>query len=329
MGTPPSFSQPTALTSKALDWLFVLRSPNVTEQDFSAFRAWRDADPCHLVAWQQLVSTIDGDPSDRLSNLRLESSTNSRPVSYKRRRLLATLGGATVGGVALALAADTLYPLNHISADAATGTSERRIYTLSDGSKLTLDARSSVNLSYTPYVRQINVRSGAVAIEASHDPQRPFLTLTNEGIIRSNDARYMVRQDTHRTLVVAHNKPVHIQTKSGLRHVLAPSYGLRFDESRLGEPSLEMASKASWADGHIVSAGTTLSEIIAALRPYYVGALRLSVAAGGLPVHGKYSLDDVDGTLRQLENDLPITVQRFTPWIRSIAVASHHERPSA
>jgi transmembrane sensor len=328
MGTQPSFSQSTTLTNKALEWLHVLRSPNATPKDFAAFRSWRDADQAHLIAWQQLVNNIDDEFLKRFSTSALPAPKD-RLASKGRRRLLTALGGTLVGGTALALATDTVYPLSHLTADAATGTSERRRYTLSDGSQLTLDARSSVNLNYTPYLRQLNLRTGAVVIQASADEQRPFLTLTSEGIIRANHARYMVRQDPHRTLVVAHDKPVYIQTRSGSHFVLEPHYGLRFDEARIGEPSRQMARRAAWEDGHIEASGTTLNEIITALRPYYSGTLRITVAAGGLPVHGKYSLDDVDGTLRKLENDLPITVQRFTPWVRSITVDPNNDGSSA
>ena len=81
-----------------------------------------------------------------------------------------------------------------------------------------------------------------------------------------------------------------------------------------------MATRAAWEHGRIVARSVTLSEIIDTLRPYYSGVLRITVAAGGLPVSGEYSLDDVTGTLRSLEQDLPIIVQRFTPWVTSIAV---------
>lgn len=321
MGTQPSASQPTPLTRKALDWLLVLRSPHVTKNDFEAFRVWRDAHPEHLLAWQQLVCTIDGDSLDTF-NQQFITARDKRPLSFSRRQLITALGGIALGGTALALASETIYPLHSLTADASTGTSERRIYTLSDDSKLTLDARSSVNLSYTPYLRQLHLRSGAIALQMHPDEQRPFIAVTSEGVIRASNARYMIRQDAHRTLVVAHDQPAHIQTRSGSRYTLQPGYGLRFDSSRIGEPSQAMATRASWENGYIIATGTTLSEIITILRPYYSGTLRITAAAGGLPVHGQYSLDDVDGTLRQLENDLPIKVQRFTPWVRSIAITS-------
>lgn len=328
MGTQPPSDPTSPLANQALDWLFLLRSSRATQQDFAKFRAWRDADPAHQDAWKQLTHSIDGDAFEHLGD-QTPSLASAAPPSRNRRRFLAGFGLLAVGGGSLAYLSDAVYPWRHLTCDAVTGTSERRRYTLSDGSKLLLDARSAAKLSYTPYIRQLSLHSGAALIEATPDDARPFLTATSEGVIRSTGARYMVRQDTHRTLVVAHDNPVHIETRSGSRIELAPGMGVRFDAVRIGDPSHDMAARSAWENGRIVARGITLNEIVAALRPYYSGALRITVAAGGLPVLGDYSLDDVDGTLSSLENDLPITVQRFTPWLRSIAVVSAHGASSA
>jgi len=317
MGMTPPLSHASHLANQAIDWLLLLRSGRATQHDYAAFRAWRDAHPQHHQAWQHLTFSIDGGT--------FESATDapaSAPHSLGRRRFLAGAGvTALVGGAAVAVG-NVAYPLQHLTSDASTGTSERRRYTLSDGSSMLLDARSSADLSYTPFLRQLNLQSGAVTVEATTNESRPFLTKTTEGLIRSHGARYMVRQQPHRTLVVAHDEPIEIETLAGAQTILQPGMGMRFDALRLGEPSREMAARSAWEHGRIVARGMTLNEIIETLRPYYSGTLRITMAAGGLPVSGEYSLDDVTGTLRNLERDLPIAVQRFTPWVTSITVAT-------
>ncbi|OZI48880.1 FecR family protein [Bordetella genomosp. 4] len=314
----PPFSHASPLANQAIDWLLLLRSGRATQLDYAEFRAWRDAHPQHHQAWQNLTTSIDGAAFDQAD----DSHPPSSSASYSRRRFLARAGLTVLVGGATAYACNAVYPLQNLASDAATGTSERRRYTLTDGSSLLLDARSSLDLSYTPYLRQLNLQSGAVTIEAAANESRPFLTKTAEGLIRSHGARYMVRQQSHRTLVVAHDEPIEIQTRAGAHTILQPGMGIRFDALRLGEPSREMATRAAWEHGRIVARDVTLNEVVETLRPYYSGTLRVTVAAGGLPVSGEYSLDDVSGTLRSLEQSLPITVLRFTPWVTSIAVAS-------
>ncbi|KAK80723.1 hypothetical protein L573_0882, partial [Bordetella holmesii H620] len=63
-----------------------------------------------------------------------------------------------------------------------------------------------------------------------------------------------------------------------------------------------------------------LGEIVAALRPYRHGTLRVSMAAGGLPVTGMYPLDDPEAALQALSERMPIAIKRLTPWFVSINV---------
>ncbi|KAG0735494.1 hypothetical protein G6F24_018687 [Rhizopus arrhizus] len=87
-------------------------------------------------------------------------------------------------------------------------------------------------------------------------------------------------------------------------------------------PRAELMAEAAWESGWVDASGRPLAEVIAALRPYRTGTLRLSRAAGGLPVSGHFPLDDTNAALATLEDMMPISVRRFTPWFVSINVAA-------
>ena len=72
-------------------------------------------------------------------------------------------------------------------------------------------------------------------------------------------------------------------------------------------------AEAAWEAGWIDVRGRPLAEVIAALRPYRSGSLRISMAAGGLPVSGHFPLDDTDAALRSLQESMPIHIRRYTP----------------
>ena len=321
-------SQASPLADQVIDWLLLLRSGRATQRDYAKFLAWRDANPQHDSAWQQLTGTLGGAAFGRLGDsypAGYESDLpplNLHPPSRSRRRFLGAAALLAAGGASAAYVGNMFFPLGSLTSDAATGTGERRRYMLSDGSELLLDARSRIDLTYTANTRKLNLLAGAVTVAASATDHRPFTVTTAEGTIHSAGTRYMVRQQPHRTLVVAHDEPVTIETLAGARDVLRPGLGVRFDSVRVGVPRAELAAQAAWEHGLIDARGQPLAEIIGALRPYYPGSLRVSMAAGGLPVTGEYQLDDVDATLRSLQQRMPIDVRRFTPWIISIGVAS-------
>lgn len=328
------------LSDQVIKWLLLLRSGQATRRDYADFMAWRDANPTHESAWQQLTHALGhsmagrlGDtyplgyqgaaPASRQARMSAPAHHADKATRPSRRRFLAgALSLTAAAGAGALVAVRDFYPLGSIAADAATATGERRLYQLTDGTELLLDARSRVNLEFTSSYRRLTLLEGAVAVTSPTDLNRPFLVQTAEGVVRSIGQRYMVRQMAHRTLVVAHEGDLDIETTSGARGTLSQGEGVRFDGARLGTVRPDLSAEAAWENGWINANGRPLAEVIAALRPYRHGTLRVSMAAGGLPVSGMYPLDDPDATLAALQQTMPIDVRRMTPWFVSIHVVT-------
>lgn len=326
------------MADQVINWLLLLRSGKATAQDYNDFLAWRAADPLHENAWQQLTGTLAGSGFGRLGDAYPAgyATTASPPpplvaptpavtppvvVPPRRRFLTGSLALASAGACA-AYVGNAFYPLSNVAADAATATGERRRYQLSDGSQLLLDARSRVNLDFTPAYRQVRLLDTAVTVSVAPDARRPFLVQTAEGTVRALGTRYMVRQQAQRTVVVVHEHEVVVETMAGAHGIVRAGTGARFDASRIDTPRAELMAEAAWEAGWVDARGRPLAEIIAALRPYRSGSLRVSMAAGGLPVSGHFPLDDTDAALASLEDMMPIHVRRYTPWFVSINVAA-------
>ncbi|HEY0295876.1 MAG TPA: FecR domain-containing protein [Bordetella sp.] len=319
------------LSDQVVNWLVLLRSGRATPADHASFVAWRAADPRNESAWQQLNDTLrSSGETGRLSDAYpyANPETHDKPATrgvgqgLNRRHFLGgllALGGATVAGAA---AVNAYYPLAGLGNDMATQTGERRLYRLSDGSQMLLDARTRINLSYTASERTLQLVAGALSLTAQPDPGRPLLIRTGEGLVQALGARVVVRQQARRTLVIAPDNEVEIETSSGTRQIIPAGTGTRFDNTRIGEPRADLLADAAWENGWIEARDRPLAEVITALRPYREGVLRISMAAGGLLARGRYPLDDTNAALRALEADMPIQVHRITPWFTAIDVAS-------
>jgi transmembrane sensor len=315
------------MADQVINWLLLLRSGKATAQDYNDFLAWRAADPAHENAWQQLTGSLEGSTFGRLGDAYPAGyATSAGPASQTlivppqavvppRRRFLAGALALAGTGACAAYVGNAFYPLSNVAADAATATGERRRYVL-------LDARSRVNLDFTPAYRQVRLLDGAVTVSVAPDARRPFLVQTAEGTVRALGTRYMVRQQAQRTVVVVHEHEVEVETMSGAHGTVRAGTGARFDASRMDTPRAELMAEAAWEAGWVEARGRPLAEVIAALRPYRSGTLRVSMAAGGLPVSGHFPLDDTDAALDTLKDMMPIHVRRFTPWFVSINVAT-------
>jgi transmembrane sensor len=292
----------TSIADQVVGWLMLLRSGRASQADYADFLEWRAADPMHESTWRQMTSRTVASPA--------------------RRRFLA--GGAALAGAgALGVAGlDRVYPLRNLGADAATGTADRRTYILQDGSRLLLDARSRARLLIGPGQRKVHLLAGAIAVSATPDDERPFTVSTGQGTISTTGGRYMVRQETYRSLVATREGHVEIETDVGSRSRLGPGYGARFDNARIDMPRKDLLADAAWETGWVDVRQRPLMDVVAALRPYRKGLLRVSVPAGGLLVTGRFPLDDTDAALAALEDSMPIRVDRYTPLFVSIDLAS-------
>ncbi len=239
-----------------------------------------------------------------------------------RRHFLSKVLFSGIGGFCAIHIGNEFYPLRNITADISTATGQRRCFNLRDGSTLLLDARSGVDINFGSTVRCIRLLNGALSVKVALDTARPFLVLTEQGKIQTSKASFMVRQQAQRTLVAVHDSCIQIETLNGEKKNVISGKGVRFDSNKIGAPRSEIIAEASWENGSIDAHGRPLVDILESLKPYKIGPLRVSAAAGGLPVFGNYSLDDTDATLNALQHRMPISIHDYGLLGISISVTS-------
>jgi transmembrane sensor len=119
-----------------------------------------------------------------------------------RRKALRALGF-------VAMAGGTAYVLRNTSAwqaalaDYSTATGEIRHVTLSDGTRLTLDTASAVDVRFDAVARLVALRSGTLLASTAPHPDkggpggaaRPFLVQSPQGTVRALGTRFTVSRD--------------------------------------------------------------------------------------------------------------------------------------
>ncbi|MDQ8034186.1 MAG: Fe2+-dicitrate sensor protein, partial [Bordetella sp.] len=104
----------------------------------------------------------------------------------------------------------------------------------------------------------------------------------------------------------------------GARVALGAGEALRLDAAGAGEAMAASAWRAAWHDGMLIVRDEPLENVIAALRDYRSGWIRLSPQAARLRVLGAFPLDDTDAALDALAQTLPIVVRRHGGWLVTI-----------
>lgn len=312
-------------TEAAIAWLVTLNSGAVSDAERADFNAWLDV-PSHRSAWDALAGPLSEafaparavaartpGAADPLSVALARAETHVR----ERRRMLRgalALGGVTTAATAALLTAERYTPLAQLAADLRTGTGERRDFTLPDGSTVQLAARSAADIDFGPGHRMVTLLEGALianAAPAGRHGGAPFIVRTAHGQVRALGTRFVLcRGDTdsyvgmleHRSEVTAANgRQLELDAGQGAR--FGPQ-GVMLDE---GSP----AAASAWRRGLLEVHDQPLGEVIARLRPWRAGFIRISPRAAALRVYGSYTLDDTSQALAALAETLPITLRTY------------------
>lgn len=204
--------------------------------------------------------------------------------------------------------------------DYRTGTGERRAVELADGSTVTLNADSVLDLHFDPRQRLIQMGPGEAFFQVAPDRQRPFVVEVDgfrvEAVgtafnIRHRDGGFSVTVTEGRAAVSAAGRdaPLLVDQAAGV-------------ESRGGELArvdyspMELSAIQAWQSGRMVFIEATLAEMVREMNHHTPGRIvildrELQSLVGG----GVFETGDPEAMLLALKRTLPIDVIRLGPYL--------------
>lgn len=201
-----------AAAAEASQWLE--RLPEATPAERQQFADWLRQSPVHVR--ELLLGDFVDDALSRFdsecelpitlsasdSNVipltdRMPRSEDSAPRRTSRWRWISGLAAA-LGAVAVALLLAVWSPKLETY---ATGVGEQRTIALADGSVVTLNVMTQLDVDFTPQWRDIHLLSGQALFTVAHDPSRPFRVHVNGTTVNAVGTKFDVRRAGARTLV--------------------------------------------------------------------------------------------------------------------------------
>lgn len=317
-----------AIADQAADWLTVMMAGDMDDTERQRWQRWRDAHPDHERAWRHIEAVtarfgvLDGAAARG-------ALLQPAPASGGRRRALKMLAGvALLGGGAWL---GTGSPAWHrATADLRTAAGEQRTLTLPDGTRLTLNTASAVDVRFDDRTRLLWLRAGEIMITtasgmpggagaaAAAGATRPLVVRSAEGDIRALGTRFAVRQHDGRTEVSVFEHAVELTPRAAAHQVLRVEAGQRAVLRAGGaEHPVALAGQAdAWTRGQIVADDMTLRDFLAELGRYRAGWLDCDAAVAALRFSGVFPVTDTEQVLAWIANTLPVQVRRRTRyWI--------------
>jgi len=282
------------------------------------FELWC-ADPVNQAAWDQLAGPWDDldavAQAPEMLAARQAALDDAKAARARRRR-----------GQLLAIAACLL--LSFIAGggywwlvkpdDYRTAMGERRVITLSDGSKLSLDADSEVTVRYRAHERALHLLKGQARFDVAHDKSRPFSVIAgNQKVIATGTAFNIDMAGAKVLVTLIEGHVVVLDENDGAKP--APAVWTRPVELKAGQqlaagpaapPQIIPANiqrVTAWTIGQIIFDDEPLSSVVDRVNRY--GGPQVVITSpdvGAMKISGVFNAGDTLGFVEIVTHYLPV-----------------------
>jgi transmembrane sensor len=304
-------------------WLARLHSPVCSANDRARFHEWLARHPTHWQAynhaehlWSAAALTRDAEMTDLADSILLRARQRRRSTP-RRARLLGWAAAVvlTVGTVVGVVESGWLKPAPPMQTY-STAIGEIRSFTLSDGSVITLDTDTVLQVGMGAHARRVTLQHGEAQFKVAHDPQRPFTVSTPQVAVTATGTVFQVRDAKAATEVVLIEGRVQVVPAEAKQHAAQREDMLPGDSLlaktgapwRRGRANLEAAK--GWLSGRLVFDSVPLRQAIEEFNRYSPRKLRIAdPSIGDIPIQGVFNAGDIDSITLALQYAYPLRIE--------------------
>lgn len=285
----------------------------LAEEDFDALREkaldrWL-ADEANVAALRRQLTLWDSTDAlaslPQMLQLRSQALESFRTLNEQRwappprRWQLPRVWQAMAASIALLLGAAGWYGLQGEHGEFyATAVGERKIVTLEDGSRLTLDADSEVEDRFSEDRRNMVVVRGRAKFDVAKDRLRPFAVTAGEETVVATGTSFSVEKLGTAVDVVLYEGKVTVVRKARHEHfdALKPGQALALPASGpLSVAPVEAARASAWTTGQLDFSGEPIASAVARVNRYAKKPIVLDASiSGSLRVTGVFDAGDTN-----------------------------------
>lgn len=231
-----------------------------------------------------------------------------------RRRLAALAVAATL--VLAALLTLVWQPerwLDNSLADYHSAPGQRLDIALADGSEVTLDGDSAIDVTLSAEGRHVVLRRGAAFFKVRHNGQG-FVVQASGGEVRVVGTRFEVRRQAAGAQVTVEEGKVAVSAQPALpAQLLTAAQRLEYHDGQLSAvQAIDPAQAFAWREGRLSLRRQPLADVLEQLRRDYPGRiLLLNASLGQRAVSGDFAAQDPLSVLAALQGVLGFELQRL------------------
>ncbi len=313
---------------EAADWFMRLQSAGADDDLWSELDDWLTESPDHAAAYREVESAwgvvASQAAAPEVMVMRRNALERGRRAAQSRwsgknkvltRRVMAAAASVLVALVWWRVEREG----NPEPQRYTTTTGEQRIITLEDNSKIALDARSQIAVTYSERSRSIELIAGQAYFDVSTEPNRPFkVRVSGHAVVALGTAFNieMVSRDVLVTLVDGRVAVLGDEARNKNDQRVKTQYsemspGQQLLISRLGSVELRedvnVQKVTAWRNGKLVFVNEPLANAVTRMNRYShtkIVVLDKSISATG--VSGVFNSGDTRAFVEALESFFPI-----------------------
>ena len=311
---------PTEAEETAALWAARLDGSELHMDDRQALQAWLDENPVHrelLATYCQFSADLEEKLPVLLARGQIDLPSTSAPRRSRFKLSWVWGFGAGLAAVCVSIILWARSPDSQI-VNAATPVAQRQMLNLMDGSRIELDARTSLRIEIDDENRRVRFAEGQAFFAVAKDASRPFIVETPAGAIRVRGTKFDVQNLSDDSLTVTVTEGIVQVSPASRDQGVAPftlSVGeqLSLDATHASVRKLtgsELEDALAWRNGYVVFDGVSLDDALRRFGRHHGIGITCSPAAAQLSVGGRFALDDLNGFFVALEDALPVRVNR-------------------
>ncbi|MCJ8269396.1 MAG: FecR domain-containing protein, partial [Psychrosphaera sp.] len=293
----------------AADWYAKMQAQN---PDKAGFAKWRLGAPEHAKAYQAYEQmwadshalANDSDILAQLANIPSVEKTS-------RSRWYMPSAAAAV----LLVSFITMFLIQNIPQveDFSTGIAQQQIVQLDDGTIVTLDANTKIQVTMSSQGRDVQLFKGRARFDVAKDSQRPFVVSTNVGSVRAIGTIFDVNKTKHAFNVALLEGIVEVAAKStknksqkelmsaGQKTTVSTSHGV----AKPTKITQDLAN--GWTNGLLQFNATPLSQAVAEFNRYLKKPLRIrDKDIGQFQITGSFATKEPEKIIEALTIMFPL-----------------------
>jgi transmembrane sensor len=314
----PAAHPSTATESRfdeAAEWLYLTQG-DASVRNSPEFQDWLK-DPEHASAFEALLGCMED----------LNRFRDAPAIQHMRRAAIARLESTphpwrTRILAAAAMVVFSIVGVSTFNKDAQTRSfttevGSRRVVTLEDGSRISLDSDTGLTVHYSSTTRSVILEKGRGRFDVAHNAKRPFtVTVGNETVVAVGTA-FEVEKLRNKTIVTLLQGRILIKDAEGngtqqidAKPPISLTAGEQMTKTQDGKQVVDhinLDAETAWESGHLVFRGVTLQDAAEQVNRYAGNPILVDPSISGLKISGVFNAGDVGAFIKAVTAYFPIS----------------------